>query len=71
MTKTQIKQAEQFLDSRYLIAVDTDKRMGNEQSDEFLPNNPDFIYYKGAVKMIENLGGNWTRNKYGLHIISL
>ena len=69
MTKAKIKEIENWLDSRYQIALHTDERMGNKDNDEFLPNNPDIIFYKGAIKLLECAGFAWTRTPQGTHTI--
>lgn len=56
-----------WLDERWEMALDWDKRMGNT-SDEFLPNNPNYIYYKGALDCLNFCGFDWQRTK-GKHII--
>lgn len=68
MTKTQIKKLEALLDERFKIAKHIDARMNNEDGEEFLPNNPDFIYYQGIIEAVEVLGLNWER-KDGKHYI--
>ena len=69
MNKATIRQIEMWLDSRYNIALHTDERMGNNDDEEFLPNNPDIIFYKGAIKMLECAGFSWTRDSKGKHIV--
>ena len=67
MTKLQLKAIESWLDSRFNIALHTDERMGNTDTNDFLPNNPDYIYYKAGLNLTENIGLTWTRNDNGLH----
>jgi hypothetical protein len=61
LNKRQIKELENLLDERFEIAVITDKRMGNENGNDFLPNNPDFIYYKGILEVCTTLGLTYER----------
>lgn len=68
MKKTSIKYLEEVLDERWQIALDTDKRMGNE-SIEFLKNNPDYIYYQAMLDTIVALGMDYKRQQNGKHII--
>ena len=65
MNKEQIKELEELLDVRFQIAIDTDKRMGNEDI-KFLPSNPDYCHYNGMLEIIEALGLDW-RKKNGKH----
>lgn len=69
MKKAQIKAIEQWLDSRYQMAVHMDLEMGNADGHEFLQNNPNFIYYKGAINLLETAGFNWIRNGEGHHLV--
>ena len=69
MTNQQLQQIEEFLDSRWQIALRTDERMGNQDGEELLPNNPDAIYYRGAIKLVEVAGLTWTRDSQGSHIL--
>lgn len=61
MTKEQNKAICEWLDERFWLAKDRDARMGNENGKEFLPNNADYIYYKGIIDALENLGFTWVR----------
>nr|DAK86222.1 MAG TPA: Protein of unknown function (DUF3826) [Caudoviricetes sp.] len=67
MTKEQKENICKWLDERWQIALTTDARMGNTK-DEFLPNNPDYIYYKGACDGIFAMGYDWKRTN-GKHNI--
>ena len=58
-----IVRLEKLLDERLAIAIDTDKRMGND-GDNFLPNNPDYIYYKGMIESMVALGYEYCREEY-------
>lgn len=58
-----IVRLEKSLDERLAIAIDTDKRMGND-GDNFLPNNPDYIYYKGMIEAMTALGYEYYREEY-------
>ena len=60
MKKAYLERLEKLLDEKFQDACDTDKRMGNN-GDKFLPNNPDFIFYKGMLEAIAWLGINHTR----------
>lgn len=62
-----LKQAEKYLNERFQIAIRTDEEMGNHDSEDFLPNNPDFIFYKGCSRMIDQLGLDWDRDNEGNH----
>lgn len=61
MTKEQNKAICEWLDERFEIAVRHDKEMGNENGTEFLPNNANYIYYKGIIDTLQNLGFAWVR----------
>lgn len=61
MTKKQIERLEILLDDNYKIAKFIDKKMGNENNDEFLPSNPNFIFYRGIIETIETMDLNWER----------
>lgn len=67
MKKINIENLQDILNERYQIAVDTDKRMGNS-GDTFLPNNPDYIFYKGMLTTITALGYEYKREN-GVHIL--
>ena len=69
MNKQQLKTIENWLDERFRIAMHKDKILGNENGDDFLPSNPDYIYYKGAINMLEHMGYTWERNTFGHHLI--
>ena len=69
MNKLQIKAIEEWLDTRYESAVHRDSEMGNADGHEFLQNNPDFIYYKGGINLLESSGFSWERNSNGHHIV--
>lgn len=56
ITEQQIKNAEDMLQERYYIAMQTDENMGNKDGTDFLPNNADYLYYKGCIAMLECLG---------------
>lgn len=58
-----IVRLERLLDERLAIAIDTDKRMGND-GDKFLPNNPDYIFYKGMIEAMTALGYTYLREEY-------
>ena len=62
-----IKFAEAMLDEYWQLALSRDKRMGNTL-DDFLPDNPNWIYYKGMIEMVQALGLDWQRNN-GKHKI--
>lgn len=62
MNKKQIKRIETLLDEEFKIAWFIDDKMGNEGGDDFLPNNPNYIFYQGMVKAIETLGYVINRN---------
>lgn len=68
MTKEQQKSICVWLDERFEIALSTDKSMGNTDGQNFLPNNPDYIYYKGACDAIFACGYDWRRTN-GKHSI--
>lgn len=67
MNKEKRKNLENWLNERWQIALKTDEDMGNT-TDEFLPNNPDFIYYKGIIDTLRCLGIDWKRENHN-HII--
>lgn len=70
--KVSTKQAQRLceaLDERYQIALATDERLGNKDNWEFLPYNPDYIYYKGMCNAIEQLGFSWKRNGKDKHTV--
>ena len=60
---------EEWLDNRFRMAQLRDTEMGNEDATEFLPNNPDYIYYKGAIEMLQCTGFCWRRNSLGKHTL--
>ena len=62
MNKEKIKNLEEFLNERWQIAVATDEEMGNKDSNKFLANNVDYVYYQGALDAIAFLGLDWKRN---------
>lgn len=68
MTKKQEKLICDWLDDQFDMALFIDKKMGNGDSKDFLQNNPNYIYYKGALKMVELMGYAWEHKK-GKHII--
>lgn len=59
--KERIKELEELLDERHNIAVWTDNEMGNENGKDFLPNNPDYIYYKGILETVMFIGLTYDR----------
>lgn len=59
--KKWIKFAEESLDERYRIR----NMMEDSERQWMIENN----YYKGMLKMIENLGGDWERDEDGHHHI--
>lgn len=61
MNKKQIKRLENLLDERFEIALMTDESMGNKEGSNFLPNNPDYVYYKGIQEAIKVMGCWWER----------
>ena len=61
MKKQKIEELEKLLNERHDIAVWTDKRMGNENGQDFLPNNPDYIFYKGILEACLTMGFAWER----------
>ena len=63
ITIEKLSKIEELLDERLEMALDTDKRMGNE-GDSFLPNNPDYLYYKGMIKTLDVLGYDYYREGY-------
>lgn len=70
--KVSTKQAQRLceaLDERYQIALATDERMGNKDGWEFLPSNPDFIFYKGMRDALEQLGFTIRRNGKDKHTV--
>jgi hypothetical protein len=72
ITEQQIKKAEDLLQERYCIAMQTDENMGNKDGLTFLPNNIDYSYYKGCVDVLICFGLSVERLKrYGkvIHLI--
>jgi len=69
MKKAHLERLQEILDEKFQQALETDKRMGNN-TDNFLPNNPDFIFYKGMLEAIAWLGINHSRES-GKHILSI
>lgn len=69
MTKTQIKAVESWLDDRFESALHRDEEMGNANGTDFLPSNPDYIYYKGAINLLECAGFTWVRSCNGTHTV--
>lgn len=72
MNNAKIKNLETLLNERFSIAQDTDNRLGNGGGNNFLPNNPDYIYYKGMLAAVEAMGLTWeriTNNGQVKHII--
>ena len=69
MNKTQIKAIESWLDNRFNIALHRDEVMGNSNGTDFLPNNPDYIFYKGAINLLECAGLTWVRSCNGTHTV--
>lgn len=72
MNNAKIKNLENILDERFLIAQNTDDRLGNGGGNNFLPNNPDYIFYKGMLATVEAMGFAWeriTNNGQVKHII--
>lgn len=63
ITEQQIKNAENMLQERFLIAVQTDENMGNKDGKDFLPNNVDYLYYIGCIDMLACLGLSVERTK--------
>lgn len=68
MNEKQKQFTQEFLNERWEIAVDTDKRMGNTDEAKFLSNNPDYIYYQACLDILQAIGFDWKRNN-GKHII--
>ena len=68
MTKEQENNITKWLDKRFETAVLTDAEMGNKDGKEFLQNNYDYIYYKGACDALLSLGYDTyrTNNKHYL-----
>ena len=62
MNKKQLKDLERFLDSRFDLAMQTDKEQGNANANGFLNSNADFVYYSGALAAITALGLYFERN---------
>ena len=69
MKKSTIKTMEEWLDRRFTMAEQRDAEMGNTDGTEFLSNNPDYIYYKGALEMLQCAGFCWKRNVLGKHTL--
>lgn len=69
MNKEKLKAVENWLDERFRIALYRDKALGNENGDDFLPSNPDFIYYKCAIDLLECMGYTCERDTHDRHII--
>ena len=72
ITKQQIKNAEEMLRKCYYIAVQTDEDMGNKDGENFLSDNPDYLYYKACIDMLNRLGLDVQRtNRRGkiVHLI--
>ena len=67
MENKRIKKLEQLMDERREFALETDKQMGNETGC-FLPNNPDYIYYKGVLDAVYTMGYEYSVEN-GKHII--
>lgn len=67
MNKKQIETLQKLLNERYEIALINDSHMGNKDGSDFLPNNPDYIYYKAINDTIEWLGYYCIRDKEGRH----
>lgn len=55
MTKADIKRTEEFLDERYAIVCMSNGRVADD------------CYYRGAIKAVEFMGYDWTRDKNGKH----
>lgn len=68
MNKKQIEKLQNLLNERYEIALMTDEHMNNKEG-QFLPNNPDYIYYKGILETIKTMGYWWERknNKHYIY----
>lgn len=71
ITEKQIKKAEDFLDERYCIALQTDEHMGNKEGKNFLPNNVDYIYYTACIYTLRVLGLEVQSTKEGNKITHL
>lgn len=69
MTKKQEKTLINLLNERFEIACIADSNLGNEKGTSFLPNNPDYIYYKAIVDTTEWLGYWVERDNKGHHTI--
>lgn len=68
MNKKQLQNLVALLNERYKIALDTDKRLGNEDGATFLPNNVDYIYYQAILDTLNLLGIDW-KQRNGEHIL--
>lgn len=71
ITEQQIKAAEDMLQERFCIAVQTDEYMGNKDEKDFLSNNVDYSYYKGCMDILTCFGLSVERLKRDEKIIHL
>ena len=67
MDRKRIERLEQLMDERREIALYTEEQMGNNTGC-FLPNNPDYIYYKGVLEAVYAMGFEYSIEN-GKHII--
>lgn len=58
--KTIIKNIEEFLDTRFELALNDETEKTNDSS-TFKPNNPNYIYYQGCCDMLVQMGYCWER----------